>query len=165
MDVISSISIDDDIDFARRSDFICRTCYYSVAVTQASLRLQRRTRLPQLDVPWFELPTTSRFSQFFWISQQFETMSSADSNPKIIDLIKKKDDGSKPFVSIEFFPPRTETGVKVRSFVRSFFLFGSEYGAIRRFDVHYPFFVFKLSAFRMIIRLFTQKSYFSDCCF
>ena len=36
------------------------------------------------------------------------------SNPKIIDLIKKKEDGSKPFVSIEFFPPRTETGVKVR---------------------------------------------------
>ena len=35
------------------------------------------------------------------------------SNPKIIDLIKEKKDGSKPFVSIEFFPPRTETGVKV----------------------------------------------------
>jgi len=33
-------------------------------------------------------------------------------NPKIIDLIKKKEDGSKPFASIEFFPPRTETGVK-----------------------------------------------------
>jgi len=34
------------------------------------------------------------------------------ANPKIIDLIKEKEDGSKPFVSIEFFPPRTETGVK-----------------------------------------------------
>eukprot|EP00536_Pseudo-nitzschia_multiseries_P011260 jgi/Psemu1/297821/fgenesh1_pm.374_\ len=40
-------------------------------------------------------------------------MSTAESsNPKIIDLINKKEDGSKPFVSIEFFPPRTETGVK-----------------------------------------------------
>mmetsp|Transcript_25698 Transcript_25698/g.60247 ORF Transcript_25698/g.60247 Transcript_25698/m.60247 type:complete len:404 (+) Transcript_25698:117-1328(+) len=39
-------------------------------------------------------------------------MSTDISNPKIIDLIKKKEDGSKPFVSIEFFPPRTETGVK-----------------------------------------------------
>ena len=42
-------------------------------------------------------------------------MSASIANPKIIDLIKKKEDGSKPFVSIEFFPPRTETGVKVRS--------------------------------------------------
>lgn len=39
-------------------------------------------------------------------------MSTSNTNPKIIDLIKKKEDGSKPFVSIEFFPPRTETGVK-----------------------------------------------------
>jgi len=39
-------------------------------------------------------------------------MSGADSTPKIIDLIKNKEDGSKPFISIEFFPPRTETGVK-----------------------------------------------------
>ena len=35
----------------------------------------------------------------------------ADS--KIIDLIQKKEEGAKPFVSIEFFPPRSETGVKV----------------------------------------------------
>jgi hypothetical protein len=33
---------------------------------------------------------------------------------KIIDLIKAKDPESKPFVSIEYFPPRTEDGVKVR---------------------------------------------------
>lgn len=39
-------------------------------------------------------------------------MSNGNSNPKIIDLIKKKENGSKPFVSIEFFPPRTEQGVK-----------------------------------------------------
>lgn len=39
-------------------------------------------------------------------------MSVDKINPKIIDLINKKEDGSKPFVSIEFFPPRTETGVK-----------------------------------------------------
>lgn len=39
-------------------------------------------------------------------------MSSNDPNPKIIDLIKKKEAGSKPFVSIEFFPPRTDAGVK-----------------------------------------------------
>jgi hypothetical protein len=43
-------------------------------------------------------------------------MSAANSTPKIIDLINKKEDGSKPFVSIEFFPPRTETGVKVRNY-------------------------------------------------
>mmetsp|Transcript_26550 Transcript_26550/g.30585 ORF Transcript_26550/g.30585 Transcript_26550/m.30585 type:complete len:407 (-) Transcript_26550:655-1875(-) len=35
-----------------------------------------------------------------------------DSNPKIIDLINAKVIGSKPFISIEFFPPRTEAGVK-----------------------------------------------------
>jgi len=39
-------------------------------------------------------------------------MSNGNSNPKIIDLIKNKEDGSKPFISIEFFPPRTEAGVK-----------------------------------------------------
>ena len=39
-------------------------------------------------------------------------MSSSEPNPKIIDLISKKEAGSKPFVSIEFFPPRTDTGVK-----------------------------------------------------
>jgi len=39
-------------------------------------------------------------------------MSSTDSNPRIIDLIQKKEAGSKPFVSIEFFPPRTDAGVK-----------------------------------------------------
>jgi hypothetical protein len=33
---------------------------------------------------------------------------------KIIDLIKAKEEGSKPFISIEFFPPRTADGVKVR---------------------------------------------------
>lgn len=31
---------------------------------------------------------------------------------KIIDLIKAKEEGSKPFISIEFFPPRTADGVK-----------------------------------------------------
>lgn len=40
-------------------------------------------------------------------------MSSSEPNPKIIDLISKKEAGSKPFVSIEFFPPRTDVGVKV----------------------------------------------------
>jgi len=39
-------------------------------------------------------------------------MSSTDFNPRIIDLIQKKEAGSKPFVSIEFFPPRTDAGVK-----------------------------------------------------
>ena len=38
-------------------------------------------------------------------------MTQAD--PKIIDLIKAKEENSKPFSSIEFFPPRTEVGVKV----------------------------------------------------
>ena len=39
-------------------------------------------------------------------------MSSSEPNQKIIDLIAKKEAGSKPFVSIEFFPPRTDVGVK-----------------------------------------------------
>jgi hypothetical protein len=42
-------------------------------------------------------------------------MSSSEPNPKIIDLIQKKQAGSKPFVSIEFFPPRSDDGVKVRN--------------------------------------------------
>lgn len=40
-------------------------------------------------------------------------MSAVEPNPKIIDLIKKKEEGSKPRVSIEFFPPRTDVGVQV----------------------------------------------------
>ena len=39
---------------------------------------------------------------------------------KIIDLIKAKEEGSKPFISIEFFPPRTADGVKVRDDELSF---------------------------------------------
>ena len=42
-----------------------------------------------------------------------ETMSSVPADTKIVELIKKREEGSKPFVSIEFFPPRTEVGVKV----------------------------------------------------
>jgi hypothetical protein len=40
-------------------------------------------------------------------------MSGIEPNPKIIDLISKREAGSKPFVSIEFFPPRSDVGVKV----------------------------------------------------
>ena len=36
------------------------------------------------------------------------------ADPKIIDLLQKREEGSKPFVSIEFFPPRSDDGVKVR---------------------------------------------------
>jgi hypothetical protein len=51
-----------------------------------------------------------------------ETMSDIPADPKIIDLLKERQEGSKPFVSIEFFPPRSEDGVKVcfgelRSFI------------------------------------------------
>lgn len=42
------------------------------------------------------------------------TMSDVKADPKIIDLIKQKQAGNKPFASIEYFPPRTEEGVKVR---------------------------------------------------
>jgi hypothetical protein len=35
------------------------------------------------------------------------------ADAKIIDLLKKREEGSKPFVSIEFFPPRSEDGVTV----------------------------------------------------
>jgi hypothetical protein len=37
----------------------------------------------------------------------------SEANPKIIDLIKAKKAGSPPATSLEFFPPRTEEGVKV----------------------------------------------------
>jgi len=40
------------------------------------------------------------------------TNSSVESSPKIVDLINAKEKGSKPFISIEFFPPRTDVGVK-----------------------------------------------------
>ncbi|KAL3929887.1 MAG: hypothetical protein SGBAC_012015 [Bacillariaceae sp.] len=39
-------------------------------------------------------------------------MTNTSADPKIIDLLKAREDGSKPFASIEFFPPRTEVGVK-----------------------------------------------------
>jgi hypothetical protein len=42
-------------------------------------------------------------------------MTSTPADAKIVDLLKKREEGSKPFVSIEFFPPRTEVGVTVRS--------------------------------------------------
>jgi hypothetical protein len=49
-------------------------------------------------------------------------MSNVVADPKIIDLIKEKKAGSKPFASIEYFPPRTEDGVKVRiSLIFDFF--------------------------------------------
>ena len=35
-------------------------------------------------------------------------------NPKIIDLITPGTEDGTPFVSLEYFPPRTEEGVKVR---------------------------------------------------
>ena len=38
----------------------------------------------------------------------------APPNPKVIDIISKKRDDGKPYVSLEYFPPRTEEGVKVR---------------------------------------------------
>ena len=34
-----------------------------------------------------------------------------EGNPKIIDLLKEE--MSQPYVSLEYFPPRTEDGVKV----------------------------------------------------
>ena len=43
-------------------------------------------------------------------------MTTTSPDPKIIDLLKAKKEGSKPFASIEFFPPRTEVGVKVCNF-------------------------------------------------
>ena len=41
-------------------------------------------------------------------------MAAVPADPKIIDLIKKKaDDQTSPFLSLEYFPPRTDEGVKV----------------------------------------------------
>lgn len=42
-----------------------------------------------------------------------ETMTATPPDAKIVDLLKKREEGSKPFVSIEFFPPRSDQGVKV----------------------------------------------------
>jgi 5,10-methylenetetrahydrofolate reductase len=41
----------------------------------------------------------------------------ATIDPKIIDLLNQEKNGKVP-VSLEYFPPRTEEGVKVRHFVR-----------------------------------------------
>jgi len=46
------------------------------------------------------------------------------ADPKIIDLLKAREEGSKPFVSIEFFPPRSADGVTVRRRLRSSSDFG-----------------------------------------
>jgi hypothetical protein len=37
------------------------------------------------------------------------------ADPKIIDLLNQKKEGDKPFASLEYFPPRSEEGVKVGS--------------------------------------------------
>lgn len=40
------------------------------------------------------------------------------ADEKIIDLLKKKpEEQTTPFLSLEYFPPRTEEGVKVCVFV------------------------------------------------
>jgi hypothetical protein len=39
-------------------------------------------------------------------------------NPKIIDLITPGTEDGRPFISLEYFPPRTEEGVKVRCFFK-----------------------------------------------
>ena len=38
-------------------------------------------------------------------------------DPKIIDLINARGEDEVPFTSLEFFPPRTEEGVTVRTYV------------------------------------------------
>ena len=38
----------------------------------------------------------------------------ATANPKIIDIISQEKEDGKPYISLEYFPPRTEEGVKVR---------------------------------------------------
>ena len=48
-------------------------------------------------------------------------MTTSSANPKIIDLINAHKDGEAPCTSIEFFPPRTEDGVKVRSQKQHFY--------------------------------------------
>jgi hypothetical protein len=35
------------------------------------------------------------------------------TDPKIIDLLNGMKDGDAPFVSLEFFPPRSDDGVQV----------------------------------------------------
>jgi hypothetical protein len=56
-------------------------------------------------------------------------VSSAGANPKIIDLITRGTTDGTPFVSLEYFPPRTEEGVKVR-------LIYKRPGAIRRLGMN-----------------------------
>ena len=36
------------------------------------------------------------------------------SNPKIIDIISNVREDGKPHISLEYFPPRSEVGTKVR---------------------------------------------------
>jgi hypothetical protein len=53
------------------------------------------------------------------------TMTSPD--PKIIDLLNEKKQNGEILVSLEYFPPRTETGVQVCP------LFCSVHGAVTNF--------------------------------
>ena len=46
----------------------------------------------------------------------------ASPDPKIIDLLNAKTEGDAPFTSLEYFPPRSEEGVAVRS-VASFSIY------------------------------------------
>jgi hypothetical protein len=55
--------------------------------------------------------------------------AAAPPDPKIIDILrsKKPDDdnnnnNNKPFVSLEYFPPRSEEGVTVRALVRAIYM-------------------------------------------
>ena len=41
--------------------------------------------------------------------------SERQPDPKIIDLLKKEPESKVAHVSLEYFPPRTEQGVKVRA--------------------------------------------------
>jgi hypothetical protein len=48
------------------------------------------------------------------VEDSTDVSSSSGANPKIIDLISRGTTDGTPFVSLEYFPPRTEEGVKVR---------------------------------------------------
>jgi len=41
------------------------------------------------------------------------------SNPKIIDIISNAREDGKPHISLEYFPPRSEVGTKVRGLVEA----------------------------------------------
>ena len=72
----------------------------------------------------------SNLVQYLYNSQypeekQLKSIMSVTPDRKIIDLLKeRKEAGKKISISLEYFPPRSDDGVKVRFVVMSLFVLG-----------------------------------------